>query len=61
MKKKSNQPHTKKLCKNLQHDFKNLKRFGRADWRCPKCGDNVMLLLLYMYEAGIDPNSLKNK
>lgn len=44
----------KKTCDTLNHDFKHLKRFGRADWRCPKCGENVMLLLVYAYQAGID-------
>ena len=41
-------------CENLDHDFKNLIHKGRADWRCPKCGDNVILLLVYAYDAGID-------
>lgn len=48
------QNNKKKVCKNLNHDFKHLKRYGRADWRCPKCGKNVMLLLFFAYEAGID-------
>lgn len=43
-----------KKCEGLDHDFKNLKRHGRADWRCPKCGENVMLLLVFAHEAGID-------
>jgi ribosomal protein L37AE/L43A len=51
---KMNKTKKKFDCKNLQHDFKHLKRYGRADWRCPKCGENVMLLLVYAYEAGID-------
>ena len=41
-------------CKNLQHDFKHLKRFGRADWRCLKCGENVMLLLVFASQVDID-------
>jgi hypothetical protein len=41
-------------CKNFNHDFKNLKRRGRADWRCPLCGENVMLLLVFAADAGID-------
>lgn len=44
----------KKSCENLDHDFKHLKRYGRADWRCPKCGDNVMLLIVLAQQAGID-------
>lgn len=44
----------KKDCGVTEHDFKHLKRFGRADWRCPKCGKNVMLLLVYAQQAGID-------
>lgn len=42
------------VCKDYTHDFKHLKRVGRADWRCPKCNDNVMFLLVTAYEAGID-------
>jgi hypothetical protein len=41
-------------CKTLEHDFKHLKQYGWADWRCPKCGENVMLLLVFAYDAGID-------
>lgn len=44
----------KKDCDTLEHDFKHLKRFGRADHRCPICGKNVMLLLVYASQAGID-------
>ena len=44
----------KKTCSVLNHDFKNLKRYGRADWRCPKCGINVMLLLVFAEQSGID-------
>lgn len=44
----------KKECEVFNHDFKHLKRYGRADWRCPKCGKNVMILLVYAYDAGID-------
>ena len=48
-------PHTmKKKCKNFNHDFKNLKRYGRADWRCPRCGENVILLLVLAQQTGID-------
>ena len=43
-----------KKCDILCHDFKNLVRHGRADWRCPKCGENVMLLLVYATQAGLD-------
>lgn len=46
----------KKLKKHtsLEHDFTNLKRYGRADWRCRGCGENVMILLVLAQEAGID-------
>lgn len=44
----------KKDCETLNHDFKHLKRYGRADWRCPKCEENVMLLLVFASQAGID-------
>ena len=41
----------KKPCK--QCDFENAIRFGRADWRCPKCGRNLMLEIVLMSQAGI--------
>jgi len=41
-------------CNDFNHDFKHLKRYGRADWRCPKCDTNVMLLLVTAQQAGID-------
>ena len=53
MKQTDNMEGKKEKCEVMEHDFKHLKRFGRADWRCPKCGENVMLLLVYAYQAGI--------
>lgn len=47
-----------KECGVMEHDFKHLKRFGRADWRCPKCGNNVMLLLVFAQQSGIDLTEL---
>ena len=47
-------PKTTKSVKKCKHDYENLKRCGRADWRCPKCGDDVMLELAVAYEAGVD-------
>jgi len=44
----------RKICGVMDHDFKHLVRKGRADWRCPKCSQNVMLLLVFAHEAGID-------
>ena len=41
----------KKECKTC--DFKNAVRFGRADWRCPNCGRQLMLELVLMFEAGL--------
>ncbi len=41
-------------CGVMDHDFKHLKRYGRADYRCPKCSKNVMLLLVFAAEAGLD-------
>jgi hypothetical protein len=41
-------------CKNLQHDFKHLKRCGRANWQCPVCKKDVILLLVLAHESGID-------
>ena len=32
-------------------DYKNAVRHGRADWRCPDCGRNLMLELVLMREA----------
>lgn len=52
------QEKTNKECEVFDHDFKHLKRFGRADYRCPKCGKNVMLLIVYAQEAGIDLTKL---
>lgn len=34
-------------------DYKNAVRFGRADYRCPKCARQLMLELVLMHEAGI--------
>jgi predicted RNA-binding Zn-ribbon protein involved in translation (DUF1610 family) len=36
-------------------DYENAVRHGRADWRCPVCGRQLMLELVLMYEAGINP------
>lgn len=41
-------------CKDLNHDFKHAIRKGRANYVCPVCGDQLMLLMLFMFEAGID-------
>jgi len=41
-------------CGPFDHDFKHLIRKGRADYRCPKCNENVMLLLVFAQDAGID-------
>mgnify|MGYP001608290588 CR=1 FL=1 len=51
---KPHSPEKKKKCSAFDHDFKNLKRYKRADWRCPRCGYNVMLLLVFASEAGVD-------
>ena len=39
---------------NCEHDFVNAKRFGRADWRCQLCGENVFMVMLFLYEAGVN-------
>lgn len=44
----------KKECELFEHDFKNLIRRGRATAFCPKCDTDVMLLLVYALDAGID-------
>lgn len=36
-------------CENC--DFDNAVRHGRADWRCPKCGRQLMLEMVLMKEA----------
>lgn len=41
-------------CETLEHDFKHLIRRGRANYECPRCGENVMILLTFAYKAGID-------
>ena len=47
--------HSKKTeCEIFEHDFKHLLRRGRATAVCPKCGKDVMLLLVYALGAGID-------
>lgn len=35
-----------KECKTC--DYKNAKRFGRADYRCPNCGRQLMLEMVLM-------------
>ena len=49
----------KKECKNC--DISKAIRKGRCDWRCPKCGRQLMLEIFFMFEAGIDPKSLTNQ
>lgn len=44
---------SKKECK--QCDFKNAIRHGRADWRCPRCGRQLMLEMVFMADADIKP------
>ena len=42
-----------KECKTIC-DFKNAVRYGRADWRCPICGRQLMLDMVLMADTGID-------
>lgn len=49
----TNQDTQKKICK--QCDFKNAIRKGRANWICPRCGRQLMLEMVFMAEAGIEP------
>lgn len=44
----------KKECEIFEHDFKHLTRKGRATAFCPKCGKDVMLLLVYALDTGLD-------
>lgn len=37
--------------KDCKHDYEHPVRYGRADWRCPKCKKNIMLELVFMREA----------
>lgn len=43
----------KKPCDTFKHDFKHLIRKGYTAI-CPKCGKDVMILLVYALQAGID-------
>jgi hypothetical protein len=38
-------------CKVGQHDYDNAERHGRADIRCPACGDNITFELCLIDEA----------
>ena len=44
-----------KECENLEHDFRHAVRKGRANYICPLCGAQLMLLMVFMYEADINP------
>ena len=44
-------PKEKKKCKDLQHDYDNAIRKGRAYYVCPKCGEDITLLLVFIEEA----------
>jgi predicted RNA-binding Zn-ribbon protein involved in translation (DUF1610 family) len=33
------------------HDYEHPIRKGRADYRCPKCGENIMLMLVFIAEC----------
>lgn len=35
-------------------DYENAVRYGRADWRCPNCGRQLMLELVLMRDASIE-------
>ena len=43
----------KKECKDKMDCHKHAKRYGRADWRCIKCGRQLMLEMVLMYEAEV--------
>ena len=48
-----------KECKTC--DFKNAIRKGRADWRCPKCGRQLMLDMVFMTDADVNPDNIKHQ
>lgn len=51
----------KKECSHLNHEWKNLQRKGRCSWICPKCGEDIMLILVLLHEAGISIKDLIKK
>jgi len=47
-------PNNPEQCTGLNHDFEHLIRRGRAHYECPKCGEDVTMMLLLAEQAGID-------
>ena len=37
--------------KECEHDYDNAKRIGRANYRCPKCGEDISLEVILIEEA----------
>ena len=35
-------------CKTMEHDYKNPKKLGRANYICRKCWENITLELTYI-------------
>jgi len=56
-----NQEQLKKFQEWCKHDYKNPKRFGRADWRCSLCGKNIMLELVLIQDALVKESGLKTE
>lgn len=54
---KDYRPKSKIECKTC--DYGNAIRYGRADWRCPRCGRQLMLEIVLMYDVGINPSEIK--
>ncbi len=42
---------TPEPCPNLQHDYDNAVRKGRAHYVCPKCGQDITLMLVLLEDA----------
>jgi uncharacterized protein (UPF0212 family) len=47
-------PNNPEQCGHLNHDWKNLIRRGRAHYECPKCKEDVSMILFMAQQSGID-------
>lgn len=49
-----------RCAETLSHDFTNLIRKGRAHYECPRCGEDVSMILFLSLQSGIDLTEGKN-
>ena len=42
------------LTEECNHDYEHPKRLGRANYVCRKCGENISLLVILLYEAQME-------